>query len=134
MSEASETRDEGPRDFSRVLMLLDEGVAHAQLSEELHALAKAVTAQGKARNKTVAGAITLTLRLATDETGVIEVAYDISRKDPKPKRSTSLFWTTKGGNLTEHNPRQQSLPGLREVTGGRAPARELEAQAAAREV
>jgi hypothetical protein len=129
-----DTEDEGPRDFGRILALLDEGVALCQLSEELQALTKAVVAQGKARQKTVAGRITLTLTLASDETGVVEAAYDISRKDPKPKRSTSLFWTTKGGNLTEHNPRQQVLP-LREVAGGRAAPRDLDQEpAAAREV
>lgn len=124
---------EGPRSFSRVLALIDEGVAECQLSEELLALTRAVIAQGKARQKTVAGRLTLTLTLASDETGVVEVAYDISRKDPKPKRSTSLFWTTKSGNLTEHNPKQQSLP-LREVTGGRGAAREIGSEPAAREV
>lgn len=126
-------KDEGPRDFARVLALLDEGVASCQLSEELQTLTKAVIAQGKARNKTVAGRLTLTLQLATDETGVVEVAYDISRKDPRPKRSTSLFWTTKGGNLTEHNPKQQKLP-LREVSSGTAAPREIDQSQAAREV
>lgn len=130
-----QNEDEGPRDFSRILMLLDEGVAHCTLSEELQKLTRAVQTQAKARSKKVAGTLSLTLQLACDETGVVSIAYDVARKDPKPKRSQTLLWITKGGNLTEHNPRQQRLP-LREVTGGQAAAREIDdaPMAAAQEV
>ncbi len=118
--------EEGPRPFSRFIAMLGEGEAHTQLSDDLHRLGEALREQAVARHRSVKGALTLKLSLVADEQGVVSVDYDITRKEPQPTRPRSIFWLTKGGNLTEINPRQQSLP-LRDVKDVRVAPRDVEA-------
>jgi hypothetical protein len=105
----------GPRAFSVILNQIGDGDCQQQLSEKLHQLVKNANAQAKARFATVKGSLTLKINVVADETGVAILGYNIGRKDPEPRRSTTTFWVDKGGNLTVENPRQIEL-GLRDVS------------------
>jgi len=111
----AEEKDEGPRSFSVFLQSLADGDAHGELGAELQSLVQAVRAQAEYRRKAVAGTLTFTLKVAGTETGMMTVGYEIKAKPPKLKTAESVFWTTKGGNLTPSNPKQPELP-IRDVS------------------
>jgi hypothetical protein len=129
-----ETKEEGPRSFSRTFELLGEGEAHSLASIELHELLKKLQGEALARRASVTGEFALTLKLSVDEEGVVTVAHNIKTKMPPRRTSRSILWLTTGANLVPENPRQQKLP-LREVKGGRSEAKDVEAgRTAARDV
>ena len=109
----TKAEQEGARGFSVTLQTLDEGRVHAELSETLQKLAGELSDFannfGKAK-----GTLTLALNLEADSNGLVAVVADIKTKSPKIPHGRSIFWLTKGNNLTPENPRQQKLP-LREV-------------------
>lgn len=108
--------EEGTRSFARFIEMLDTGQAQLVASEKLHQLAVKMRDEALAQHRSVTGSITLTINLSCDETGTVDAKYNVKSKEPTPRSSKSIFWMTKGGNLTVENPRQQTL-GLREVKG-----------------
>lgn len=126
-------RKEGPHAFNRFLAMLGDGAAHAEVSAHLHELGIALEREADAQQKKVAGELTLKISLTCEPNGVVGANYEIKRKEPAPRRPGSIFWLTKGGNLTPENPRQQKLP-LREVMGERTDVRDLDEHDHAREV
>ena len=110
-------QDEGPRSFSVFVSKLADGEAEQHLSHELHELAKRLQEQAVAQNDKVKGTLTLTINFIAEPKGFVGIGYDIASKEPKPRRQASMFWLTKGGNLTPHNPAQLGLE-LREVPAG----------------
>lgn len=100
----------GPRSFSVFLTKVGEGDCEQQLSQEMQTLMKAVIAQAKAQSKAVTGTLSLTLSFAGEDTGVVNVRYEIKRKEPKPRRPTSVFWIGRDGNVVDENPKQKRLP------------------------
>jgi hypothetical protein len=104
---------EGPRSFAVFVRQLADGDAEREASEALHelleSLRKEAEAQGAAK-----GILTLKFALTVDAMNQVEIAYDISTKEPTPLRPKAHLWITKGGNIVFENPRQQKLP-LREV-------------------
>lgn len=134
MEKQQESKEEGPRSFSRFLHTLADGEAESTLSYQLHELMKRCQEEAITRVGMVKGALSLKLRFAIDEHGHAEIAYDVAIKEPARKTSKGHFWLTKHGNLTAENPKQTKLP-LRDV-GGREPARQVidEPPGAAREV
>lgn len=118
----------GPRAFAVLLQQIADGDAHKQLSEDLQALIKVMTVRSREQCKTVAGALTFTLKLACDESGTLDLAYVIKRTEPQPKRARTVFWADKHGNMTAQNPKQIEL-GLRDVSSKRNDTREPAAPA-----
>jgi len=112
---ATTEKDEGPRSFTRFLEQVAEGEANGELSRALQKLTVACATHAKLQNDTVGGSLELKLNLSVEPGGIVGVSYSVKTKEPDPKRAGSIFWTTKGGNLSVENPRQQKLP-LREVT------------------
>jgi hypothetical protein len=124
----------GPRSFAVLLQQIAEGECHTQLSEEFHQLVRAASKQAKARVAAVKGTLTLKITVNVDENDVVDLHYDIGRKEPAPRRARSAFWVDKTGNLTVSNPKQIEL-GLRSVGSDKRPARDVaDEQPGAREV
>lgn len=91
-----------------------------ELAEHLAALVLACDRTGKP------GALTVTLKLKPGRSGQVEIDDDIAVKAPKLSKGTTLMFGTPEGNLQREDPRQQQLPGLRQVSGAPAePMREV---------
>jgi hypothetical protein len=113
---------EGPRSFTRFLEQVADGELHDAASRELYRLANALLVQSRAQDKKIKGSMTLTIEF-TVEKGFIETGYDIKLREPKPRRSGSVFFFTRGGNLSVDRQEQRKLP-LQEVRAPE-PAREV---------
>lgn len=113
--DATVAADEGARSATRFLEQVSDGQCAADLSHALHRLGLQMRAQIALRSDKVNGEIVLKLKFNAEPSGIVGVAYEINAKDPKQRTSASVFWLTKGGNLSNENPRQTSLPGIREV-------------------
>jgi hypothetical protein len=123
MPEAKKPEDEaGPRSFAVLLQQIADGECHTQLSEEFHTLVKATQKQAKARVAEVRGVLNLKVTVKVDEHDVVDLSYDITRKEPAPRRARSTFWVDKSGHIVAQNPKQIEL-GLKDVSKNR-PARE----------
>lgn len=134
--ELDEEIAEGPRSFAHQIATLCEGEVNIACSQELHDLLLHLRHEAQARRKNVKGELTLKLVLEVRDDDVVGIAHSIKTKAPEPRRRAALMWLSPGGNLTPENPRQQELPGLREVPGGRneAPREVAPARAPAKEV
>jgi hypothetical protein len=66
--------------------------------------------RGKAK-----GEMHITLKFECDEYEVISVHSSFKVKTPVAPRKRSIFWLTRGGNLSPTNPKQTELP-LRAVS------------------
>ncbi len=118
-------KDEGPRDFAMFLRAIDEGSIADEAATKLHELAAKLHELVDAYGGTAKGTLTLSVSLSALANGTVDVTADVKTKEPKPKRARSVFWLTKGNNLSPDNPRQQKLP-LREVPPAQK-ARDLDA-------
>lgn len=125
-NEIDEETEEGARSFAHVVLTLCEGDLNTAASQELHDMLLHLRSEAVARNKTVKGEFTLKFVVEVTEDDVVGIAHSIKVKVPEPKRRTAHMWLSPGGNLTPENPRQQMLPGLREVPAGpKTAAREV---------
>lgn len=122
-TETDEIEREGPRSFGVFLHALADGEAMAACSNELHKLVSVLQDESLEQNAELKGELRLTIKVTADPKGHVAVSYDLATKEPKPVRSSSIMWITKGGNLTVENPRQQKLP-LRDVDLSRRKMRE----------
>lgn len=127
--------DEGARAFARFVEQVADGRLHEQLSVELKLLLSAMQNQTERRDIATKGELTVKFKFKLERNGVLHVTPDVKRKDPADEVPAGVGWLTPGGNWTAENPRQALLPGIREVSNRRGPAREVERGAgAAREV
>lgn len=116
MSTQAETeKKEGARSFAVTLQQIGEGTLHSELSKQLQALVSDCTNYASLYEVKGKGSLTLTIALAADPNGTVTVAGEVKTKAPKMKPRGSIFWATKGNNLSPENPRQGKLPGIREV-------------------
>jgi hypothetical protein len=128
------TQKEGPRSFAVWIGNLGDGEANAELSEELQKLGAALTDEAYRCNKVAKGKLTVTFTLQCDPRGVGNVAWDVNGKPPKKSRAAQAMWINKHGNWVHENPRQQSLPGIREVKQEPLEVRDLERTGDVREI
>ena len=129
-----EPKQEGPRSFTRFIEQVADGSAHEELSKALHRLVGVMNLEARSQSKEVGGELALKIIFRADDTGTFAAAYEVKLKEPAPRRPGSIFFVTRGGNLSLENQRQTRLP-LREVGGVDAPAREVaNERAEAREV
>ena len=110
-----EAVDEGARSATRFIEQVADGQCNADLSHALHKLGLKLASECRQRNDKVSGEVSLRLKITAEPSGVVGVLYEVNAKEPKAKTSGSVFWLTKGGNFTVDNPKQQNLPGIREV-------------------
>jgi hypothetical protein len=127
--------NEGPRSATRFLEMVADGDLHAELSDTLHELIDQLANHAITVTSPAKGELAIKLKFSVDKSGVVDVAWDMNAKAPKPARSKGVMWLTKGNNLTAQNPRQQKLP-LREVPQASTEVREANdgAKGAVREV
>lgn len=127
--------NEGPRSFARFTETVADGDLHAELSDELHELIEHLANHALTVSSPGKGEMSIKFKFSVDKSGVVDVAWDVQSKIPKPARSKGVMWLTKGNNLTAQNPRQQKLP-LREVPVAPTEVREANdgAKGAVREV
>lgn len=104
------TNEEGARGFAVTLQQIDEGRFHAEVSEAVHALNRSLDSHATTYGVTAKGELTLVLRLAASPNGTVQVLGEVRTKTPKPPRSGSVFWLTRGLNLSPENPKQTKLP------------------------
>lgn len=109
----------GVRLFTDVMRDMRFGETLDEISEEFNKLVSAVENTGKQ------GELTFKVKLKPSSSGAIEVIDDITSKIPKLARGTSLFFATPEGNLVRNNPRQDDLPGLKEVAANNKPVKEV---------
>lgn len=105
--------------FTDVMRDMRFGETLDEISEEFNKLVTAVESTGKQ------GELTFKVKLKPSSSGAIEVIDDISSKIPKLPKGTSLFFATPEGNLVRNNPRQDDLPGLKEVSTNTQPLKEV---------
>lgn len=118
MTTASTPVEEGPRSFAHFFEQLADGDAHREAASELHSLTKKLLEEARSRGEAIGGTLTLTLKLVADPKGHFAVGYDLTKKEPKPRRSGDVFFSTRGGNLTKQNEKQQQLK-LQDVSAPR---------------
>jgi hypothetical protein len=103
------------RDFASVLLDLDKGRLHAELSEALWDVLQAVQAVKKA------GAVTLTLRVGpTSDADDAPLVFtgQVKTSLPKAKAQPTMMYVDRQGNPSRSNPNQPELDGLRMVESG----------------
>lgn len=115
------------RNFGGLLQNLEDGKLIADLGVELEGLNAKLLRETQGGGK-AKGELRLTLKLAADGAGIVQIDGEITVKAPKPARQRSVMWMTKEGSLATENPRQTKLP-LREVAP--PPAEQREAPIAA---
>lgn len=64
----------------------------------------------------VRGGFTISVDYTLDRTLSMTIAAEAKIKLPKRPKASAALWTTADGMLTPQNPRQPSLPGIRDVT------------------
>jgi hypothetical protein len=92
----------GNRDFQDILTDLDDGKVHAQLTENIMKVVRAVAETGKA------GELTLNLKFKREKR-MTRVIADVKTKLPQPATEATLFFQTDDGDLRREDPRQQKL-------------------------
>lgn len=83
------------------------GATEEELAEALNKLVGDVERAGKK------GTLTFKIEVspvAKETSGQVIVHDEITLKLPKPKRSSTLYFSTPENNLSRNDPRQQSLP------------------------
>ena len=113
--DATAAADEGARSATRFIEKIADGQCQADLSHALHKLGLKLAVETRNRAAKCTGELVLKIKLTAEPTGIVGVGYEINAKEPKSPTSGSVFWLTKGGNLSDENPRQTSFPGVREV-------------------
>jgi len=129
----SQKTQEGPRDFGRFLALVADGAALSECSTELQRAVSLIRSEAEARDEKVSGSITVKLKITIDPKGHADVGYDILVKEPKKTRPDTLFFVTKGDNLSDEMTKQPKLP-VREAPAPRTADTDREPRAGAREV
>jgi hypothetical protein len=111
-------------EFCEVLLALDEGAVHGDVSAEMRDLVVKLTRFAEENGK-AAGTLALTLKVKCDRGGTLDVSAEIKSKAPTRVRPRTVLWANKAGAVLTANPKQLPL-GLGARAVGRAPAREVE--------
>lgn len=106
------------RTADQILAMLDNGEflqtfleKHADLIIAMHE--HQMNHGGKAKGK-----VTLTLSYVLDKQLSMSIEGEAKFEKPKAPKASATLWTTADGTLTPQNPRQPSLPGIRDATPG----------------
>lgn len=101
-------KGEGAKSFSSFLATLEDGVFHAELTEELRQLNADMNNHVMDYGTAPKGKITITIDILL-KGGVFEVVANKVIKKPTPPRQRSMLWSTPGNNFTVSNPKQQDM-------------------------
>jgi hypothetical protein len=114
-----------PRSFATFITQLEDGRLHHDLSTDLQDLAEflirhAHTYGGKAKGK-----MQLSIELSTEEGEPFIIRSEMKVSKPKMSRPRSVMYADSANNLVPHNPRQLDMFGVRDVTRGMQPTKQL---------
>ena len=98
------------RPFSAVLHELGEGSTESELGEAFWDLLQRVQDTGKA------GSITLTIKVAGDGRGRVQVLDEVKLRLPEYNRPQTSFFIDKHGNASRRDPNQPEIPGVTNIT------------------
>jgi hypothetical protein len=101
--------EEQPVSFSQFLHTVADGDCHREATEQLREVAQSLRKIVQTTKGKIKAELKLVFKFTTDGGGVVDVDYDIERKEPKPLRLKSALWLTRQGNFTGEAPRQESL-------------------------
>lgn len=102
-------KQEGARNFGVFLNSLEEGQLMIDCSTQLHELNAAIAKLAVHSGAKAKGEFRLALKIVCDEDGKVVVISDITTKAPRPKRTQSWLWLSRGHNLVTENPKQPLL-------------------------
>jgi hypothetical protein len=97
--------DSKERDFYGVVVDLDEGLVHQQLTQKLRELVKAVCDTGKS------GTMTFKVKAKLDGRNVI-ITSDVRSSPPQPATGSTFFFPDEKGDLRREDPKQPQLRNL----------------------
>lgn len=104
------------RTADQILAMLDNGdflqqflIDHQDLITSMHS--HQLAQGGKAK-----GSFTIKVNYTLDKMLTMNVEGEAKFDKPKKPKAAATLWTTADGLLTPQNPRQPSLPGIRDVT------------------
>jgi hypothetical protein len=94
-----------PRDFCAILIEINKGESHRELSEALADLVAAVEITGKP------GSLSYSLKVQPHQgnSAIVTVTDEIKRKIPEGDRRTSIFFVDRTHSLVRNDPHQVSL-------------------------
>lgn len=123
---AINSKEEGPRSLVRFLAGLATGELESEGSYQLHELVKRLQEISKMTHGKAKGKLKIALHLVADPSGTVSVAYVVDKTEPKMPTTGSVYWMTKGGNLSATDTRQlelrpRAVGGQREVREAPAP-------------
>lgn len=111
-------------EFTEVLLALDEGAVHGDVSNEMRDLVMKLTRFAEENGK-AAGTLSLTLKVKCDRGGTLDVSAEIKSKAPTRVRPRTVLWASKQGAVLTANPKQLPL-GLGARAVGRAAAKPID--------
>lgn len=98
------------RPFGQILAELGEGSTVTELSQAMWDVLQRVQDTGKA------GSVSLTINVALNGVGRVEVKDEVKVKLPEYARPTTSFFIDKNGNASRRNPDQPEIPGVTHIT------------------
>lgn len=107
------TDDEGKRvrPFAAMLQEIQSGAVADDAAAAMQQLVAAVNEHGKKGDLTVK----ITVQPLKGNTQALNVSGEVTLKAPKAEPATAVFFYDSAGNLLRDNPKQATIPGLREV-------------------
>jgi len=95
------------REGQTIFGALEEGQLAADFGRELTTLVSALQSHVGGRPKASAkGKLTLTIDVAVDGNGMVEIDVDLATKKPRQPRRTSHYWGGPEGELLTEHPQQ----------------------------
>lgn len=104
------------RTADQILAMLDNGDFLANFLTDHAALIVAMHTHQMNHGGKVKAKVTLALNYTLDKQLSMQIEGDAKFDKPKAPKASATLWTTADGNLTPQNPRQPSLPGIRDVS------------------
>ena len=104
------------RTADQILAMLDNGEFLQNFLTEHAALIIAMHSHQMQHGGKVKGKVTLSLAYTLDKQLTMNIEGDVKFDKPKAPKASATLWTTADGALTPQNPRQPSLPGIRDVS------------------
>jgi len=104
------------RTADQILAMLDNGEFLQKFLDDHAALIIAMHEHQMNNGGKVKGKVTLTLAYTLDKQLSMSIEGEAKFDKPKAPKASATLWTTADGTLTPQNPRQPSLPGIRDIT------------------
>lgn len=109
----------GPKTFLQTLQDHHYGYTADECTQKLKEAISESERTGKATEVTV----TMKIKPVSKAQGRYDVLVEVANKLPKKEREAAIMFVGPDGNLTNTDPRQKELPGIRVVDGPRAAVR-----------